>query len=109
MSRALPARVVPTIFLRSEARNTPAAKLKPMALMVGSLVNMKATKMENMIIAAAVTTRAGKAARAAGVLRPYGTRQQERQGHLLATAFHPELTPDRRIHELFVDIVKDNT
>jgi 5'-phosphate synthase pdxT subunit len=32
-----------------------------------------------------------------------------RQGPLLATAFHPELTPDRRIHELFVNIVKDNT
>ena len=32
-----------------------------------------------------------------------------RQGQLLATAFHPELTPDRRIHELFVNIVKDNT
>src|SRR5580700_414206 len=32
-----------------------------------------------------------------------------RQGPLLATAFHPELTPDRRIHRLFVDIVKDNT
>ena len=32
-----------------------------------------------------------------------------RQGPLLATAFHPELTPDRRIHELFIDIVKDNT
>jgi 5'-phosphate synthase pdxT subunit len=30
-----------------------------------------------------------------------------RQGPLLATAFHPELTPDRRIHRLFVDIVKD--
>ncbi len=29
-----------------------------------------------------------------------------RQGQLLATAFHPELTPDRRIHELFVTIVK---
>jgi pyridoxal 5'-phosphate synthase pdxT subunit len=29
-----------------------------------------------------------------------------RQGPLLATAFHPELTPDRRIHELFVEIVK---
>jgi pyridoxal 5'-phosphate synthase pdxT subunit len=29
-----------------------------------------------------------------------------RQGQLLATAFHPELTRDRRIHELFVDIVK---
>jgi len=32
-----------------------------------------------------------------------------RQGPLLATAFHPELTPDRRIHELFVEIVKDST
>ena len=32
-----------------------------------------------------------------------------RQGRLLATAFHPELTPDRRIHRLFVEIVKDNT
>jgi 5'-phosphate synthase pdxT subunit len=29
-----------------------------------------------------------------------------RQGVLLATAFHPELTPDRRIHELFVKMVK---
>ena len=32
-----------------------------------------------------------------------------RQRQLLATAFHPELTQDRRIHQLFVDIVKDNT
>jgi 5'-phosphate synthase pdxT subunit len=31
-----------------------------------------------------------------------------RQGPLLATAFHPELTPDGRIHQLFADIVKDN-
>jgi pyridoxal 5'-phosphate synthase pdxT subunit len=29
-----------------------------------------------------------------------------RQRALLATAFHPELTPDRRVHELFVSIVK---
>jgi pyridoxal 5'-phosphate synthase pdxT subunit len=29
-----------------------------------------------------------------------------RQGAALATAFHPELTPDRRIHELFVSMVK---
>ena len=29
-----------------------------------------------------------------------------RQGVLLATAFHPELTPDRRIHGLFVSMVK---
>ncbi|HEY0717912.1 MAG TPA: pyridoxal 5'-phosphate synthase glutaminase subunit PdxT [Streptosporangiaceae bacterium] len=32
-----------------------------------------------------------------------------RQGLLLATSFHPELTGDVRIHELFVDIVKGNT
>jgi 5'-phosphate synthase pdxT subunit len=31
-----------------------------------------------------------------------------RQGSLLATSFHPELTPDRRVHELFVSIVKGN-
>ena len=29
-----------------------------------------------------------------------------RQGPLLATAFHPELTQDRRIHELFTQMVK---
>ena len=29
-----------------------------------------------------------------------------RQGQLLATAFHPELTQDRRIHKLFVSMVK---
>jgi pyridoxal 5'-phosphate synthase pdxT subunit len=28
-----------------------------------------------------------------------------RQGPVLATAFHPEVTGDRRIHQLFVDIV----
>ena len=30
-----------------------------------------------------------------------------RQGPLLATAFHPELTGDERVHALFVDIVKE--
>ena len=28
-----------------------------------------------------------------------------RQGRMLATSFHPEMTGDRRIHQLFVDIV----
>jgi 5'-phosphate synthase pdxT subunit len=31
-----------------------------------------------------------------------------RQGALLATAFHPELTGDTRVHRLFLDIVKEN-
>lgn len=29
-----------------------------------------------------------------------------RQGRLLATAFHPELTNDRRVHKLFVEMVR---
>jgi pyridoxal 5'-phosphate synthase pdxT subunit len=28
------------------------------------------------------------------------------QGRVLATAFHPEMTGDRRVHQLFVDIVR---
>ena len=32
-----------------------------------------------------------------------------RQGPALATAFHPELTPDRRIHGLFVDMVRERS
>ncbi len=32
-----------------------------------------------------------------------------RQGPALATAFHPELTGDRRIHELFVSIVRQGS
>jgi pyridoxal 5'-phosphate synthase pdxT subunit len=30
-----------------------------------------------------------------------------RQGHLLATSFHPELTGDPRVHRLFVDMVRE--
>jgi 5'-phosphate synthase pdxT subunit len=30
-----------------------------------------------------------------------------RQGNLLATSFHPELTGDDRLHALFVDLVRD--
>ena len=30
-----------------------------------------------------------------------------RQGPLLATAFHPELTGDRRVHALFVSMVRE--
>jgi 5'-phosphate synthase pdxT subunit len=30
-----------------------------------------------------------------------------RQGPLLATSFHPELTGDPRVHRLFVDVVRE--
>jgi 5'-phosphate synthase pdxT subunit len=29
-----------------------------------------------------------------------------RQGRLLAATFHPELSSDRRVHQLFVDMVR---
>jgi 5'-phosphate synthase pdxT subunit len=32
-----------------------------------------------------------------------------RQGHLLATAFHPELTGDTRVHRLLVTLARDET
>jgi 5'-phosphate synthase pdxT subunit len=31
-----------------------------------------------------------------------------RQGNVLATAFHPELTGDHRVHRLFVDMVEES-
>ncbi len=31
-----------------------------------------------------------------------------RQGNLVATSFHPELTGDRRVHAMFTDIVRDH-
>jgi 5'-phosphate synthase pdxT subunit len=30
-----------------------------------------------------------------------------RQGHLLASSFHPEMTGDERVHKLFVDLARD--
>jgi 5'-phosphate synthase pdxT subunit len=53
--------------------------------------------------------RIGASAAAAGTEERTGRIVAVRQGPLLATAFHPELTPDRRIHQLFADIVKEHT
>ena len=36
-----------------------------------------------------------------------GTIVAVRQGVLLATAFHPELTGDTRVHEMFVEMVRE--
>jgi 5'-phosphate synthase pdxT subunit len=32
-----------------------------------------------------------------------------RQGRLLAATFHPELTADTRVHQLFLDIVRETS
>ena len=31
-----------------------------------------------------------------------------RQGHLLAATFHPELSADTRVHQLFLDLIRKN-
>jgi 5'-phosphate synthase pdxT subunit len=36
---------------------------------------------------------------------PNGAAVAARQGKMLAVAFHPELTPDARFHQYFLDIV----
>jgi 5'-phosphate synthase pdxT subunit len=38
-----------------------------------------------------------------------GTVVAARQGHWLATSFHPELTGDSRFHQYFLSLVKDNS
>ncbi|MDO7866937.1 pyridoxal 5'-phosphate synthase glutaminase subunit PdxT [Nocardioides jiangxiensis] len=49
----------------------------------------------------------GAAEVAATVTAPGGDRiVAVRQGRLLATSFHPEITGDTRIHELFVELVR---
>ena len=40
---------------------------------------------------------------------PDGEPVAVRQGRILATAFHPELTDDRRIHRLLVDLVAEGS
>jgi 5'-phosphate synthase pdxT subunit len=40
---------------------------------------------------------------------PDGQIVAARQGHLLATAFHPELTGDGRFHRLFLDMIQNSS
>jgi len=62
--------------------------------------------LHGVFIRAPVVTDVG--ARAEVLARdPDGTPVAVRQGRILATAFHPELTDDRRIHRLLVDLVAE--
>jgi 5'-phosphate synthase pdxT subunit len=54
-----------------------------------------------VFIRAPLVERVGPAAEALATL-PGGRVVAARQGNLLATAFHPELTPDTRLHALFI-------
>jgi 5'-phosphate synthase pdxT subunit len=59
-----------------------------------------------VFIRAPLVERVGPAAEALATL-PDGRVVAARQGHLLATAFHPELTPDTSIHAYFIKEVRN--
>jgi 5'-phosphate synthase pdxT subunit len=52
---------------------------------------------------------AGSAVEVLGTEPATGRIVAVRQGPLLATSFHPELTGDARLHEYFVDMVRERT
>ena len=61
-----------------------------------------------VFIRAPVVNRVGERARVLATVRD-GRPVAVREDQMLATSFHPELTEDSRVHELFVNMVKDST
>ncbi len=74
-----------------------------------SLTSMAGPPLRAVFIRAPWVEQAGAEVEILGTDERAGRIVAVRQGSLLATSFHPELTGDPRIHELFVDIVKGNT
>jgi pyridoxal 5'-phosphate synthase pdxT subunit len=74
-----------------------------------SLIGMAGGPLRAVFIRAPWVEQAGDEVEILGMDERAGRIVAVRQGLLLATSFHPELTGDPRIHELFVDIVKGNT
>ena len=59
-----------------------------------------------IFIRAPIIQRAGRGVAVLATLKD-GTIVAAREGHLLATSFHPELTEDRRMHGLFLQMVAE--
>jgi 5'-phosphate synthase pdxT subunit len=74
-----------------------------------SLTTMAGPPLRAVFIRAPWVEQAGDEVEILGTDERAGRIVAVRQGPLLATSFHPELTGDPRIHELFVDIVKGTT
>jgi pyridoxal 5'-phosphate synthase pdxT subunit len=69
------------------------------------IAGMDGPPLRAVFIRAPVITRTGPGVEVLARL-PDGRVVAARQGPLLATAFHPELTPDHRLHALFADMVE---
>ena len=74
-----------------------------------TLTSMAGPPLRAVFIRAPWVEQAGDEVEILGTDERAGRIVAVRQGPLLATSFHPELTGDPRIHQLFVDIVKGNT
>jgi pyridoxal 5'-phosphate synthase pdxT subunit len=74
-----------------------------------SIAGLDGGPYRGVFIRAPSAERVGKDAEALAAEPRTGKIVAVRHGPALATAFHPELTGDRRIHELFVNIVKQQS
>lgn len=64
-------------------------------------------KLEAIFIRAPIIRRLGEGVRV--LIQDEGTPVLVEQGNMLAGSFHPELTADRRVHQLFLDKVSKST
>jgi 5'-phosphate synthase pdxT subunit len=65
-----------------------------------------------VFIRAPVVERVGEGVEVLAEIEPGGSQLQSspalvRQGAVLAAAFHPELTPDRRVHQMFLKMIEE--
>ena len=74
-----------------------------------SITGLDGGPYRGVFIRAPWAERVGEDAEALAAEPRTGKTVTVRQGPALATAFHPELTDDRRIHELFVSIVRQES
>ena len=106
------------ILLAKDVRNPPQASLRAMDFAVernaygrqidSAILNEPTTlaggDLEMVFIRAPRIVDAGSEVEV--LARREGSPVLVRQGHLLAATFHPELSADGRVHEMFVEMVK---
>ena len=74
-----------------------------------ALAGLPGPEFRAVFIRAPWVEQAGKGVEVIGTEARTGRIVAVRQGPALATAFHPELTPDLRIHKLFVNMVRERS
>ena len=68
------------------------------------VIDLGPAPFHGVFIRSPVITRVGREVKVMATL-PDGQPVAVRQGNLLATSFHPELTADNRLHQYFLDLI----